>query len=63
MIKVINCKNKNYLEKLRLFLEKRKYAKSKNIKIVTRIIEDVKKNKIKALLKYKKNSAKIKKLD
>ena len=63
MIKVINCKNKNYLEKLRLFLEKRKYAKSKNIKIVTRIIEDVKKNKIKALLKYEKNSAKIKKLD
>ncbi len=54
MIKVINCKNKNYLEKLRLFLEKRKYAKSKNIKIVTRIIEDVKKNKIKALLKYEK---------
>ena len=54
MIKVINCKNKNYLEKLRLFLEKRKYSESKNIKIVTRIIEDVKKNKIKALLKYEK---------
>ena len=52
MIKVINCRNKLYLKKLSYILEKRRHAENKDIKIVKKILSDIKKNKFKALKKY-----------
>ena len=54
MIKVLDCKNKNYISKLYLILEKRRSGKKINTNIVSKIIKDVKNNKFKALLKYEK---------
>ena len=54
MIKVLDCKNKNYISKLYLILEKRRSGKKVNTNIVSKIIKDVKNNKFKALLKYEK---------
>ena len=58
MIKVFKCSGKKYLFKLNLFLEKRKFDEIKTNKIVTKILRDIKKNKIKALLKYEKKFSK-----
>ena len=52
MIKVINCKTKNYKKKLNSFLDNRRINKNVNTNIVIQILKDVKKNKYKALLKY-----------
>ena len=63
MIKVLKCKNKNYLKKLRYFLDKRRITKNTDTKIVIKILNEIKKNKIKALLKYEKkfsNNSEIK---
>ncbi len=63
MIKIINCKNKNYLFKLRAILESRRSRNKTNTNIVLKIINEIKKNKQKALLKYEKkfsNNQKIK---
>jgi len=54
MIKILNCKNLNYLSRLRLILEKRRLGSKINTDIVIKIVKDVKKNKQKALLKYEK---------
>ena len=54
MIKVLDCKNKNYISKLYLILEKRRSGKKINTNIVSKIIKDIKNNKFKALLKYEK---------
>ena len=54
MIKIINCTNKNYLKKLDSLLELRRFNKNDKIKIVSKIIQDIKKNGAKALLKYEK---------
>ena len=54
MIKILNCKNRNYLNKLEVFLNKRRSRKETNAKIVNKILKDIKKNKAKALLKYEK---------
>ena len=53
MIKVFNCKRK-YIHQLNLLLEKRRSGAVLNTNIVTKIITDVKKKKIKGLLKYEK---------
>ena len=58
MIKVLDCKNKNYISKLYLILEKRRSGKKINTNIVSKIINDVKNNKFKALLKYEKRFSK-----
>ncbi len=58
MIKVINCKNKNYKNKLKNFLEKRRSGKIVDTSIVSKIIKDIKKNKLKALVKYEKRFSK-----
>ncbi len=58
MIKVIDCSKKKYLSELIKFLDKRRLGNQKNIKIVSKIIKDVKKNKKKALLKYEKKFSK-----
>ena len=58
MIKVINCKNKNYKNKLKIFLDRRRSGKIIDTSIVSKIIKDIKKNKIKALIKYEKRYSK-----
>ena len=58
MIRVFNCSRKNYLGKLNLFLEKRRNIKEFKTQIVNKILNDVKKNKIKALVKYEKKFGK-----
>jgi len=54
MLKIINCKNTNYKTKLKLFLDKRRSGKIVDTSIVPKIIKDIKKNKVKALIKYEK---------
>ena len=54
MIKILNCKNLNYLSRLRLILEKRRSGNKINTDIAIKIVNDVKINKRKALLKYEK---------
>ena len=63
MIKVINCKSKNYKRKLTDLLELRRSGKGVDTSIVPKILKDIKKNKIKAVLKWEKkfnNNNKIK---
>ena len=58
MIKVINCKNKNYNKELLSFLDKRRSGKTIRYSIVPKILKDIKKNGRKALLKYEKKFSK-----
>ena len=44
MIKVINCRSKNYKNKLKLFLDKRRSGKITDTSIVNKIIKDIKQN-------------------
>ena len=60
MIKFLNSKNKNYKKKLIDFLEQRRTVKNIDTSIVKKILNDVKKNKNKALLKYEKKFGKNK---
>ena len=62
MIKIINCTNKNYINKLRSLLELRRVEKKNNIKIVDKILKDIKKNKFKSLLNYEKKFSKNKEI-
>jgi len=62
MIKILNCKNLNYLSKLRSILEQRKSRNKVDTDIVVKIVKDVKKNKQKALLKYEKKFSKNKEI-
>ena len=54
MIKVIDCSKKNYFQKLISFLDKRRIGEDNNLKIVSRILKDLKKYKIKGLIKYER---------
>ena len=54
MIKILDCKNNNYKSKLNLFLEKRRSGKVVNTNIVPKIINDIKRKKNGALIKYEK---------
>ena len=54
MIKILDCKKKNYISELNNFLIKRKKENKRSKKIVKKIIDDVKKNGDKALIKYEK---------
>ena len=60
MIKVISCNNKNFIKKLKVFLDKRRQGKKFDTKIVSNIINEIKKNKIQALLKFEKKYSKNK---
>jgi len=62
MINVINCNNKNYKNKLKIFLDKRRLGKIIDTSIVSKIIKDIKKNKVKDLIKYEKKFSKNKKI-
>ena len=54
MIKILDCKSSNYLNKLKAILEKRRSGNNVNTDIVKKIVKDIKKNKLKALKKYEK---------
>ena len=54
MIKVFNFKKSNYKKKLALFLKKRSLGDNKEQKLVRSILNDIKKNGSKAVLKYEK---------
>ena len=54
MLKVINCSGKNYIKKLTLLLDKRRDFNTPNNLIVSKIVNDIKKNGIKAVKKYEK---------
>ena len=62
MIKIINCKNKTFKKKLKFFLDRRRSEKIIDTSIVSRIIKDIKKNKLKALIKYEKIENKLRKI-
>ena len=62
MLKYINAGQKNFNLKLESILEKRRLPESKNLLIVKKIINDVKKKKDKAVLKYEKKFLKLKKI-
>tara|TARA_A100001015_G_scaffold284494_1_gene351024 strand:+ start:2225 stop:3526 length:1302 start_codon:yes stop_codon:yes gene_type:complete len=54
IIKNIIYKNNNFFNQLKRFLEKRKFDQNQNSLIVKKIINDVRKNEDKAVLKYEK---------
>ncbi len=62
MIKIINCNKKSNINKIRSFLEKRRIQDKDNVKIVTKILKDIKKNKNKALAKYETKLSKNKEI-
>ena len=62
MIKILNGKNNNFLKSLSIFLDKRRSSKEVETKVVNQIVKDIKKNKIKALLKYEKKFSKNKEI-
>ena len=55
MIKFIDCKDKSYLSRVNKILSKRRNAENQDIKIVKKILNDVRKNELKALKKYELN--------
>ena len=58
MIKFFNFKKTNNFKALEKFLEKRRTGKNVDTSIVTKILNDVKKNKNRAVLKYEKKFSK-----
>ena len=62
MIKILSCKNKNYLTKLADFLDKRRSQKTFDNSIVNKILKNIKKNKLKAVIKYEKKFSKNNKI-
>ena len=58
MIKVLNCSSKNYSKELNVILQKRRSGKQLVNKKVKSILNDIKKNGIKAVLKYEKKFSK-----
>ena len=54
MLKVIDCSGRNYIKKLTLLLDKRRDLNTPNALIVSKIVNEVKKNGIKAVKKYEK---------
>ena len=57
-MRLINCKNKNYIKKIRSILEDRRKKNISKSKVVKKILLDIKKNKKQALLKYEKKFSK-----
>jgi len=61
MLKTLNYKNQNSLKVLELFLDKRKSIQKNQTSVVSKIINNVKKNGEQAVLNYEKKFSKIKK--
>jgi len=62
MINILDCKNLNYLNRLKVILDKRRFARKINTDIASKIVKEVKKNKQNALLKYEKKFSKNNKI-
>ena len=62
MIKILNLSKKKNLNELEKFLEKRREGKNVDVSVVEKILKDIKKNKIKAVIKYEKRYSKNYKL-
>jgi len=62
MIKILICKNKNYLTKLKDFLDKRRFKKTIDTSIVPKILSNINKDKFKAVIKYEKKFSKNNKI-
>ena len=60
MLKLIKSNQKNFLVKLNLVLEKRKFKNPKIDSKIKLIIQDIKKNKDLALIKYEIKYSKLK---
>ena len=60
MIKILKLNNKNSLKSLKIFLDKRKSIQKNQTSIVSKIIQNVKKNGDKAVLNYEKKFSQIK---
>jgi len=54
MLKIVNCSGKNSIKKLNLILDRRRSINETNNQIVTKIVNDIKRNGIKAVKKYEK---------
>ena len=63
MIRILNTKSKEFYKQLSYYLNLRKLNSSSKTAIVKKIINDVKKNKDKSLIKYEKKFNKINKLN
>ena len=62
-MKIINCSSKNNLKKLVNILDSRRDEKIKNSKVIDKILQNIKKNKFKALLKYEMKFSKNKEIN
>ena len=62
-MKIINCSSKNNLKKLVNILDSRRDEKNKNSKVIDKILQNIKKNKYKALLKYEMKFSKNKEIN
>ena len=62
MIKILNTNNKNYLLNINKFLNYRRLKTRSNNSVVKKIINDIKKNKLNALIKYEKKFSKNSKI-
>ena len=60
MIKILKLNNKNSLKLLKIFLDKRKSIQKNQTSVVSKIIQNVKKNGDKAVLNYEKKFSQIK---
>ena len=63
MLKYLNGNQDNFNQKLELLLSKRKVQESSKFFTVKKIIQDIKKNKDKALIKYESKFSKFKKIN
>ena len=48
MIRILDCKNPNYLSRLKLILNKRRFKSKINTDIVVKIVKDIKKKQTKS---------------
>ena len=62
MIKILKFSNGSGYNKLTNFLDQRRNSNNTDIDLVNKIINDVKKNKLKALKKYEKKYSKNKEI-
>ncbi len=63
MINILFSKSKNFQQKLSRYLDSRKPNNESKIRVVKKIISEIKKNRDQSLLKYEKKFSKIKKLN
>tara|TARA_A100001388_G_scaffold271620_2_gene250670 strand:+ start:121 stop:330 length:210 start_codon:yes stop_codon:yes gene_type:complete len=62
MIKILKFSNGSGYNKLTNFLDQRRNSNNTDVDLVNKIINDVKKNKLKALKKYEKKYSKNKEI-